>query len=181
MTIETIWSDYQAALKRFLHTKIASEADVEDLLQDILIKTYNNLHTLKEQSSTKAWLFQIANHTVIDYYRKKGRNREIDGEAIWSATGEKEIKQQLSPCLVPFINALPEEQADLLMAIDIQNQSQKAYAEQLGISYSTLKSRVQKSRQQLKTVFDQCCHFEVDQKGNLYDFERKPSGFNPCG
>lgn len=180
MSIETIWSDYQVALKRFLHSKVASEADVEDLLQDILLKTFNNLHTIKEQSSVKAWLFQIANHTIIDFYRKKGRKKDVVVEEVWPQQDEREIKKEMSACIVPFINALPAEQADLLMAIDINNQSQKEYAEALGISYSTLKSRVQKSRKQLKEVFDQCCHFEVDKQGNLYDFERKSTGCNPC-
>lgn len=180
MSIETIWSNYQAALKRFLHSKVSNEADVEDLLQDILLKTYNNLHTIKENASIKPWLFQVANNTIIDFYRKKGKNKEVTIDDVWHLEQSNEIKKDLSACIVPFLLALPEEQADLLTAIDINNQSQKAHAEELGISYSTLKSRVQKSRKELKQVFDQCCHFKVDQHGNLYDFERKTTGYNPC-
>ena len=67
MNIEEIWQEYRAAIKRFLHSKVSNEADVEDLLQEILIKTYSNLHTVKEQASIKAWLFQIANHVIIDF------------------------------------------------------------------------------------------------------------------
>ena len=180
MKIETIWSDYQSALKRFLHSKVSNEADTEDLLQDILLKSYNNLDTLKDHKSVKAWLFQIANHTIIDFYRKNGRTKDIAIEDMSPLDDNDEFKKQLTRCLVPFINALPEEQAELLTAIDIHNLSQKEYAESLGISYSTLKSRVQKSRRQLKEVYDQCCHFKVDQNGSPFDFERKPTGYNPC-
>jgi len=68
---------------------------------------------------------------------------------------------------------LPHEDAELLKAIDLNRESQKAYAEALGISYPTLKSRVQKSRTLLKQVFDDCCHFERDRRGSIYEYKRK--------
>ena len=84
MNIEDIWKEYSTALKRFLHAKISNEADVDDLLQDILIKTYNNLAAVKTQKSVKSWLFQIANNTIIDYYRKKGRVQDANVERNWA-------------------------------------------------------------------------------------------------
>jgi len=180
MKIEKVWGEYQAALKRFLLTKVSNEADVDDLLQEILIKTYNNLHTIKNTGNVKSWLFQVANNTIIDFYRKNKRDKDLMEYANWYAGEDSQLTSRLSDCILPFINELPEEQASLLKAVDIDNKSQKAYAEELGISYSTLKSRVQKSRHSLKGVFDGCCHFSIDKRGNLYDFEEKPSGHNPC-
>jgi RNA polymerase sigma-70 factor (ECF subfamily) len=180
MNIEDIWLEYRAALKRFLHVKISNEADVEDLLQDILIKTYNNLAAVKSQKSVKSWLFQIANNTTIDYYRKKGRAQASNIEDSLPIEEYQGKKIDLSNCISPFINALPEEHASLLTAIDINNQSQKQYAEQLGVSYSTLKSRVQKSRGLLKQVFDDCCYFKIDKFGNVYDYDVKTKKNESC-
>ena len=154
MKIEEIWLAYRAALKRFIHAKVSNEADVDDLLQEILIKTHNNIHTLKEQKSVKAWLFQIANRSIIDYYRKQDRSTEYQEVKLNSHDDSESSNRDLTHCIIPFINALPSENARLLTAIDINNQSQKQYAEQLGISYSTLKSRVQKSRLLLREIFD---------------------------
>jgi RNA polymerase sigma-70 factor (ECF subfamily) len=173
MKIEDIWLEYRAALKSFLHSKISNEADVDDLLQDILIKTHNNLNTVKTQKSVKAWLFQIANNTIIDYYRQKGRSQAINSEISSLFTEPQEKNIDLSNCISPFIKALPDEHADLLIAIDINNQSQKKYAAKSGVSYSTLKSRVQKSRALLKQLFDDCCHFKIDKRGNVYDYDAK--------
>ena len=172
MKIEEIWLEYRTALKRFLHAKVSNEADVDDLLQEILIKTHNSLATLKNQTSVKAWLFQIANHAIIDHYRQQGRGQENMTEPSSSAPSE-ESDVDLSHCILPFINALPSHDANLLTAIDINNQSQKQYAAQIGVSYSTLKSRVQKSRSLLKKVFDDCCHFNIDRNGSVYDYELK--------
>ena len=122
MNIEELWLDYRAALKRFIQTKVSNEADVEDLLQDILIKTYNNLDSVKAQKSVKAWLFQIANNTIIDYYRKKGRAQAATIDALLPHDISQESNIDLSNCISPFINALPEDHASLLTAIDLNNQ-----------------------------------------------------------
>ena len=180
MKIEKVWGEYQVALKRFLLAKVSNEADVDDLLQEVLIKSYNNLHTIKDNGNVKSWLFQVANNTIIDFYRKNKRIKTLEEHGNWYAEEDSPTTSLLSDCILPFINELPEEQASLLKAVDIDNKSQKAYAEELGISYSTLKSRVQKSRHSLKGIFDGCCHFSIDKRGNLYDFEEKPSGHNPC-
>jgi RNA polymerase sigma-70 factor (ECF subfamily) len=180
MKIEDIWLEYNAALKRFLYAKVENKADVDDLLQDILIKTYSNLDALKKQKSVKSWLFQIANNTIIDYYRKQGRALAASANELSPFNDIQNSEIDLSHCISPFINALPEEHANLLTAIDINNQSQKQYAEQLGVSYSTLKSRVQKSRSLLKQVFDDCCHFKIDKIGNIYDYDPKTKKQPTC-
>ena len=180
MKLEQIWADYKRALKAFIHSKVDNPTDVDDLLQDILVKTYKNLDSIKEKASIKAWLFQIANNSIIDFYRRKGATQLIDEENLLAPKPEKNIMSELSTCILPFINALPEENARLLIAIDIENQSQKTYAEKLGVSYSTLKSRVQKSRALLKMTFDNCCHFQMDKNGNLYDYSEKPTQCRNC-
>lgn len=177
MNIEDVWQEYRVAIKRFLHSKISNESDVEDLLQEILIKTYKNLDNVKKQKSIKAWLFQVANNAIIDFYRKKGRQQELSAEELWLLDKHDDLKHELSDCVAPFIQALPREHSQLLEAIDIQGKSQKDYAEELGISYSTLKSRVQKSRSLLEDVFDDCCHFKLDKQGNIYDYCRKVDSY----
>lgn len=189
MNIETVWAEYQASLKAFLYSRINDPADADDLLQDILIKSYQNLSALQSQGSIKAWLFQIANHSLIDFYRRKGTRKEFntdssDLENFLETLQEKQDSHLDQPtlvdCIEPFINALPEENAALLMAIDIHGHSQKEHAAQLGIAYSTLKSRVQKSRTLLRGLFEDCCHLNLDQQGNIMEFTPKGTHCKKC-
>ena len=86
LNLEQVWAEYQQALKSFLHSKVNNTADVDDLLQEILIKTYQNLDKIQDTSSVKSWLFQLANHTIIDFYRKHARQQrdsQIDAEDLW--------------------------------------------------------------------------------------------------
>ncbi len=177
---EDIWQSYRSSLKWFLQSKVANQADVDDLLQDILIKTYNNLHTLKEAKSAKAWLFQIANHTIIDFYRKSSAPKPLSADDLWYNQSDDSIRTALEHCIEPFIKALPEESANLLIAIDLKGKAQKELAEEMNISYSTLKSRVQKSRMQLLKLFEDCCHFVIDSLGNITDYTPKNDKYKNC-
>ena len=180
MNVETIWAEYQTSLKAFLYKNVNNTADVEDLLQEILIKTYQNLSTVKEVTKIKPWLFQIAQHSIIDFYRQQGRNNSLGDDPLWYEHQESSIHQQLSQCILPFIESLEEDDKQLLTAIEINGISQKEYALQHNIKYSTLKSRVQKSRQTLQSVFTQCCNFNLDAQGHLLDYQRKPKNCNDC-
>ncbi len=184
LKLEQVWAEYQQALKSFLHSKVNNSADVDDLLQDILIKTYQNLDKVQDASSVKAWLFQLANNTIIDFYRKHARQQrdsQIDAEDLWftDLDRDSEFKQKLSLCIEPFIQALPEQSSSLLLAVDIKGQSQKEIAEAQNVSYSTVKSRVQKGRTALKNLFEECCNLSLDQQGNVIDCELKPNA--SCG
>ena len=180
MNVESIWQEYQASLKGFLHKNVANPDDVDDLLQDILLKSYQNLHRVNDIKKVKSWLFQIAHNTIIDFYRKRGKSQNIHDDDLWYSQSDKGILQQLSMCVVPFINALPKQEAELLTAIEINGVSQKAYASQHGIKYSTLKSRVQKSRQSLFNLYSGCCDLSLDEHGNLLQFQEKSTSCDQC-
>ncbi|WP_299011389.1 RNA polymerase sigma factor SigZ [uncultured Shewanella sp.] len=190
MTLEKIWNEYRLNLKAFLHTKIANEADVEDVLQDILIKTHQHLHTVRTETSVKAWLFQIARNAISDHYRRHSKITQIALDE-WLTVSDKgddihplsvhsnkadmneQVKQELIHCIEPFVHGLSTESRQLLIAIELNGMSQKAYATSHGIAYSTLKSRVKKARTQLRKVFDDCCYMQLDRRGQLMDYEVK--------
>ena len=126
----------------------------------------------------KSWLFQIPQTTIIDFYRKRGKANKIEEDDLWNSTDDESMLEQLSSCVIPFINPLPSSDAQLLTTIEINGMSQKEYAEKNGLNYSTLKSRVHKSREKLFGLFDDCCALSMDDKGNLVNFKAKKSN---CG
>jgi len=181
MNLESIWQEYSTSLRGFLYSRVSNDADVEDLLQEVLIKTYQNLDTVSSSEKIKPWLFQLTNNTIIDFYRKKGRTRDVSAANLWYAENDDvAVEQALAQCVEPFIRALPKKSADLLLAIDIEGQSQKDYAEKAGISYSTLKSQVQRGRAKLRTLFDDCCSLTLDKHGNVVEFQAKSGGCDSC-
>lgn len=180
LNTEKVWQQYSQSLRSFLHSKISDPHDVEDLLQEILIKTHRNMGNLRASDKLKPWLFQLASNTVIDFYRKRGKERSIDASSLWYEEDEAQTQEQLSDCVLPFIDALPADTAQLLKAIDIEGQPQKECAEALGISYSTLKSRVQRGRMKLRGLFEQCCNLELDKQGHVIEYHPRGNRCNGC-
>ena len=180
MDIAQIWTEYRAGLKSFLHSRVSNPSDVDDLLQEILIKTHQSLHTLRSESSIKAWLYQMANRVIIDFYRRRARTRDLERGDLWYDEDAVDVQQSLVRCVEPFVRALPAESAELLATIDLDGQSQKDEALRRGISYSTLKSRVQKGRQELRALFEKCCHLTLDQHGNVIEYSPKSGHCDPC-
>lgn len=182
MKSEVVWSEYLSLLKTFLSARVNNQQDVADILQQVMLKAHNNLSSLREHKSVQSWLFQIANRSIIDFYRQQSRNANLDGNSLWYFDDRKD-QHALLNCLQPFIAQLPKQQAELLLDIELNGMSQKEYAELVGVSYSTLKSRVQKSRLELKKLFEQCCEYERDADGNVLGVkEIKVSNKNcsPC-
>jgi len=179
MRIDDIWPKYRARLKAFLHSRVSNPADVDDLLQDISIKVFTGLPGLQDPARLQPWLFQTADRTIIDFYRKSGRSAAHPDD-LWYHRDDPETRQDLEGCVEPFILGLPEETAEMLMAIDIHGMSQRDYAEQHGLSYSTLKSRVQKGRAELRKAFEACCNISMDVRGNISDVQEKPASCKNC-
>ena len=181
-----LWQEYSDRLRRFLLSRVDNPADVDDLLQEILIKTYQHLNTVKEPEKLAAWLFQVARNTLIDYYRKSPveTTRQNIAEKAMLTEEEPEqyeqVRQELTKCIRPFLNQLPPKYQEAIEAVDLQGSSQKELAIELGLSHSAIKSRVQRGRSMLKAQFEECCRYDVDARGNLVDFEVKPSNCQKC-
>jgi RNA polymerase sigma-70 factor (ECF subfamily) len=182
MKTEEILKEYSTGLKYFLRSKISNEQDVEELLQEVLIKSLNSFDSLNSQKSLKSWLYTIAKNTVIDFYRKNAKFKELEFfEEHYGESEEDETNSEfLSKCITPMINSLPEEQRSILKAIDLEGISQKEFASSNNINYSTLKSKVQASRSLLKGTFEKCCDFTQNKQGSIVDFEEKSVTCKKC-
>lgn len=114
MNIEEVWSEYKSGLKAFLHFKVGNIDDVDDLLQELLIKTHNNLHTINSETSIRPWLYTVANNTITDFYRAKGKSNEMIVDVLPDMEDKQasDIHQSLSQCIEPFIRILAPETAD---------------------------------------------------------------------
>jgi len=167
MTIEKIITDFKQELFGFVHKRIKDEDKAKDVHQEILIKIFTNHKSLKNQSSLKSWMFQIARNAITDYFRK---NKFIETELsdnIISSDSEPIEEDELLPCITPFLQQLRPNHKRALELTDLGDLSQKELAEKMNLSYSGAKSTVQRARQEVRKIFDQCCKIETDRYGSV--------------
>ena len=182
MEFKQLWLEYGEHLRQFLLSRVKNPADVDDLLQEILLKTYQHLNTVQKPEKLLSWLFQIARNTLIDYYRKSGvetSRQDIVKRAMLKDSEPEQyeqIRRELTNCIRPFLNQLPDKYREAIDLVDLQGISQKELAIKLGLSHSAIKSRVQRGRRMLKNQFHECCSYKLDVRGNLIDYQVKPNG-----
>lgn len=180
MEIEEVWKQFGHRLRQFVEVRVSNSHIAEELTQELLIKSYQNISSLQAHERIEAWLFRIAQNVVNDYYRKKATNKEDllpEIESIVDSVEEDppagHVREELSNCIRPFIDQLPPKYRNTIISVDLEGNSQKALADKLGVSHSTIKSQTQRGRTQLNKLFKQCCDFEIDVRGNVIDYKLK--------
>jgi len=68
---EELITIYQEKIFRMVYYRTGSRMDAEDLTQDIFMKAFRGLHTLKDKKRFGSWLFSIAVNRVRDFQKQK--------------------------------------------------------------------------------------------------------------
>ena len=173
MDTEEIWNEFNKQLLGFIQSKVNNKDTAEDILQDVFIKIHLKTDSLSDKTKLQSWLYQITRNAIIDYYRK--RKLPISDNLSKEIPDEMDENSFLDfcNCLTPFINQLPEKDKDAIMKTELGSLSQKEYAKNIGVTYSTLKSRIQRAKVKLKNSFVSCCNMKLDKNGKIIPNENE--------
>ena len=154
--------------------------DVDDVLQEVLLRIHTNIRDLSEDSRFGPWVYSVARNAVIDRLRKKQPNladpSELDNVA---SPDEAESEQALLSCVTPFVARLPEVYRHAITLVELQGLTQADAAAMEGISLSGMKSRVQRGRRMLREMFEECCSLKIDARGHVMEADRREQA--TCG
>ena len=74
-----IYDQYVTKIYRFIVLKVSSREVAEDLCSEVFVRALNEFQK-KQIENTQAFLYQIARHIVVDYYREKIRFQMVSIE-----------------------------------------------------------------------------------------------------
>jgi RNA polymerase sigma-70 factor, ECF subfamily len=171
---EHAWYALHEPLRAFLRKRVRETETVEDLLQEVFLRIHTHAGTLREGEKLESWIYQIARHRVIDYYRSQKpviSLEEVDQDTFLEELPEEDVQAELAPSVAAMVNTLPEPYREALYLTEYQGLSQRDLASRLGLSFSGAKSRVQRAREKLKQLLLDCCHFEFDRLGRVIDYQ----------
>ncbi len=156
-----IINQYQNDIYRFCFYRVTSKMDAEDLTQDIFIKAFRLLGSLKDPEKFRPWLYRIALNTIRDFYRKKklilfadyftNKFRRDDGSE--EDTGEVEIRDQETTSgdmdkrdfwnhISDFTSCLSKKEKDVFIFRYYDDMTLKETAHILDKSESTVKTHL---------------------------------------
>lgn len=176
--IGKLYEDLNKPLKAFIGKRVNDPAIAEDLLHDVFLKIHNQVGSLKEEEKLASWIYRIAQNSIIDFYRRRKEMIPAQDDVPFDANQFDDIAEKLAPTLKALTNQLPDKYKEALLLIDFEGAKQTELASRLGISVSAVKSRVQRARKMLKELLLECCHFEFDRYGTVFDYH--PKNCNRC-
>ena len=165
------WNSIQGKLKAFIFKFTRDKEVSADLAQDIFLKVHAKVDQLRDSDKLVGWIYQVARHTITDYYRSK--SKKIDLQEIDWESEEASLNDCASNCLSDMLITLPPKYREALELTELKNLSQIELANALNISYSGAKSRVQRARQMLKEKMETSYNIQLDRYGNVLVCENR--------
>ena len=160
-------------LRNFIRRRVADEADVEDILQEVFSELFEAYRLLQPIEQVGAWLFRVAKNRITDRYRKRGTEARADlAMSSEDETGDlldllpspdagpeaAYLREALLEELDEALEELPEEQQRVFIAHELEGRSFKDLAEETGANMNTLLARkhyaVRHLRRRLQAIYD---------------------------
>jgi RNA polymerase sigma-70 factor (ECF subfamily) len=173
-TTEQVWETFHVPLQQFIRRRVSDETAAEDLLQDVFLDIHQHIDALRDVKKLESWIYQVTRNAIIDYYRSKRATTTLEEPEALQLPEElpdEDVVTELLPCVRAMVLGLPAQDRQALILTEYQGLTQKELAERLGISVSGAKSRVQRAREKLKQQLLACCHFELDRRGHIIDYQ----------
>lgn len=171
---DLLWQDYSNQLLGFIQRRVNDSAVAEDILQDVFLKMFERLDSLRDADKLQSWMYQIARHAIVDYYRSK-KPADVVLEELPDGSGDDEgdAREEMIGWLRPLIGMLPDTYHEAVWFSEVDGLTHQVVAERLGISLTATKSRVRRGKQMMKEMLTDCCRFEFDQRGRVVDYEQR--------
>ena len=154
---------YRRAMLTIAQQIVRNPTDAEDVVQDALLRAFEALPQLSDLNRFGAWLHSITRNRALRYYKNASRyqpqedmephlNRAADTSAADPAhIVERELTQQE---IRDAIQELPTDYQAVIELFYWAEMPQKRMAEFLSLPLTTVKWRLHKAKELLKTILE---------------------------
>lgn len=148
---------YRRDLWGFLRNRLHSQADAEDLFQEVCLKVFDKLATLKDPAKFRSWLFAIAlNHVRKFFSKRKAISLDEDAaeeggpsivlvDPTRSPAEQLELKGDLVK-LRRHLHVLKERDRDILLLDVIAEVPQQRIADIYDMNLNSVKTIIRRAK-----------------------------------
>lgn len=168
--MECLVKKHQRSVYSLLYQLAPDWSDTSDLAQEVFIRVYKGIRSLRNPKTFRSWLNQIVVNLFYDELRRRPRRLptvSIDAP-IESENGESDLVREIpDPSLKPderslvheldqFVKkamaSLPEQFRTAIVLRELQGLSYEEIAQEIGCELGTVKSRIARARGRLQEV-----------------------------
>lgn len=168
MNLEQLYTEHYKSVYYTCYKYLQNEEDAKDMAQNVFIKAFDKIDTLKDTSSFKSWINRIAANECINELKKTNRIK-LEELTATSSEGESfehiEDASQKNPeevvvdddvrdILLHIINKLPQDQRIAVHLYYYQDMTVKEISQIFGCSEQTTRNRLGYARKNIKKEVD---------------------------
>jgi len=154
LRFETVFAEHAPYVLRALPRLGVSDADVDDVAQEIFLAVHRGLAEFEGRSRVRTWIYGIALRVAGNYRRRAHRRREVRGLEVEGAEAptqpealERARSRQL---LTAALDDLSERKREVFVLYEIEELSMAEVAEALGCPLFTAYARLYAARREMK-------------------------------
>ncbi len=159
---EALITKQERRLRNFIIKHFRDENSAEDIFQQTLIEAYCCWDSFRGDAKRETWLFGIALNIIRNLSRRAPQfkfNFTSDEALEMEEAKDSDpmihcMKAEFSTKLASAIEKLPPDLKDTLILVIQNGSSYQEAADTLGIPIGTVRSRISRSRAQLKIIYD---------------------------
>lgn len=142
-----------ASLRRYARALLRNPVDAEDLVQEALVRAVSRADSFQAGTNLRAWLFTILHNVHVNQVRARAaRPDEVPVEAVESrlTTPPRQEERVEVREMMRAVDALPDEQRQVLLLVALEGLKYDEVAEALGIPIGTVMSRLSRGREAVR-------------------------------
>lgn len=151
------YNRYKNGVYNYVLKMVANRMVCDDLIQNIFVKFFENLKSIKNRESIKFWIYTTARNEVYAYFRKKKIDTarfitksisEIEKKSNENIEYQFELKE-IKNLILNELENISIEQKEIFLLKEYGGLSYKEIAVISNIDENLVKSRLYKTRQKL--------------------------------
>ena len=159
--MDDVYEEYFPIVYNYVYYKLLNRENTEDLVSQIFMKVMQHLHRYDpKKASMKTWLLRIADHALIDFYRRQKPTLSYSqDESILENTlqiyFEDEYARILSPerkQVLDALKTLPERDRTFIYYKYFLGITNREIARRLEMNENTVSAVIARARTKLKSI-----------------------------
>ncbi|MEL7587830.1 MAG: RNA polymerase sigma-70 factor [Prolixibacteraceae bacterium] len=158
LAFNRIFELYSSKLFHFAKVYLGSDADSEELVQEVFSILWERRNQLKDGFSFQSYLFTIAFNIIKKHFRQKKLFKNFAREELLKGEETEPSEQidyaSLKQYILRLCEAFPPQRREVFMRSRFEGLSNQEIADQLGLSKKTIENHLNLALREIRTKIE---------------------------
>ena len=151
---------YQQKLGHYLRKFIRNDDELQDVLQNVFIKTYRNLYDFDVKKKFSSWIYRIAHNEALNYLKKHSKEINVEMEELEIVDDKLDLKDKIDHAFLKerierALSSLKLKYREPLILYFFEQKSYEEITDILRVPRNTVGTLIARGKKQLKEELKQ--------------------------